>query len=535
MSDGIKMNGRTRSKRFWIILVSVIIGVPVFVILVLLMVILIKAAVISTPQCNIGILNNANTAGVADDNILARAERLAGALRIETVSYDANNQNKSEFVVLRNYLETSFPLIHASDFVERHIVNDYSLLYKVSGSEPGKLPYLLTSHMDVVPAPPANWKYPPFGGNIVDGEIWGRGAIDDKGGVMAIMEALEYWLSQGARPKRTFYIGFGHDEEIGGHRGAFHIAIKLKSLGVNKLDFVMDEGLFITDKILPGVSKRAALIGVSEKGYLDLKLEVTGKLQHASYPPNESPIGILGRAVGKIEQRKQPVYFGTGPEADTFHYVASSTDYGIRIFYANMWIFGSLMASFMVKDPLQSTVVRTSTGLTMFNSGIKDNIIPEVATALVNHRVHPGQTIEQVIQEDRISISDGKVKISVESRIDPHPVSPFGPDALVFQTISTSVYQTYDNIVVAPCVFIAATDTVHYLEFSNKVYRFFPTKVTPDDVSRYHGDNERIAIEDYKLMVDFYFRFMQNSDLVFDLAPDDEQPVLTRSQNEDEL
>ncbi|XP_059487355.1 N-fatty-acyl-amino acid synthase/hydrolase PM20D1-like [Neocloeon triangulifer] len=525
MQDGIKMGGSTRSRRFWIILVSAVIGVPVFVILVLLMVVLIQAAVITAPQGNIAILNNANTEGITDGKIQERAQRLAGILKIETVSYDENNQNKSEFLVLHDYLSDSFPNIHSSRFVEKYVVNKYSLLYKVTGSTRGKLPYLLTAHMDVVPATAANWEHPPFGGVIVDDVIWGRGAIDDKGSVMGIMEALEYWLSQGVQPKRTFFIAFGHDEETGGNKGAYHLAIKLRALGVEKLDFVLDEGLMTTDKILPGVTKPAALIGVSEKGFLNVQLEVTGTLQHSSFPPAETPIGILGRAVGKLEENKHPIVFGTGPESDTFHYVSPDTDYGIRIFYANMWLFGPLMASIMQNDPLQSTVVKTSTGLTMFNSGVKDNVIPDKATALVNHRVHPGQTIDQVIEHDRWAIGDDKVKITQTARMDPHPVSPFGPEALAYQLISTSIYQTYENVVVAPCIMIANTDTNHYLSFTNKVYRYVPVSVTPDDVSRYHGDNERIPIDDYAHMLDFYFRFMQNSDLVFDLAPNETQEL----------
>ncbi|XP_059486367.1 N-fatty-acyl-amino acid synthase/hydrolase PM20D1-like [Neocloeon triangulifer] len=521
-----ELGGRPRSRRFWIILLSTIIGVPVFVILILLIVVLIQAAVITAPQGNIGILNDAKTEGITDDKLLERAERFAGALRIETVSYSANNQNLSEFPVFHQYLLDGFPNIHNRDFIERYVVNEYSLLYKVTGSTPGKLPYLLAAHMDVVPAPPANWKHPPFGGVIEDGEIWGRGAVDDKGGVMGIMEALEYWLSQGVQPKRTFFIAFGHDEEIGGNNGAHNIAIQLRELGVEKLDFVFDEGLIsMTDNILPGVTKPAALIAVSEKGFLYLKLEVTGTLQHSSFPPAETPIGILGRAVGKLEEHQQPSVLGTGPESDAFHYVAPDTDYGTRILYANMWLFGPLMAAMMQNDRLLGPLMKTTTGLTIFNSGVKDNVIPDIATAVINHRVHPGQTSEQVIEHDRWAIGDNKVKITVTGQMDPHPVSPFGPDALAYQLISTSIYQTFDEVVVAPCIMIANTDTTHYLPFTEKVYRFIPTLVTPDDVSRYHGDNERVTIKDYERMVNFYFRFMQNADLVFDLAPDDTQPA----------
>jgi len=467
---------------------------------------------------------------IDETKIFERAEKLAGALRIPTVSYEPDVQEKQAILKLHQYLEKNFPLVHSSSFIKKEVINEYSLLYSVEGVNPGKLPYLLASHLDVVPADPKTWEVPPFSGNIINKtHIYGRGAIDDKSGVLGILEALEYILEKGEQPLRSFFIAFGHDEEISGRRGAQELAKVLVSRGVKRLDFVLDEGFPVIEYAALCADKKIAMIGVTEKGSLTLELSVAGSPGHSSLPPSESPIGILASAVAKLEDQQQPLMFGQGPEYATFQYLAPFVSFWYRLMYSNLWLFSGLIAHEMDQNRAMRPFIRTTTAVTKFNSGIKDNVIPPLATATVNHRIHPAQTVNQVVQYDREVISDPRVRIRVKVAREAHPVSTFGPSSLQFQLMVHTIKQIFHDVVVVPGVFIANTDTRWYLNFTSSLYRFIPVVITPDDLTRYHGNNERISINHYHQAVNFYYRVMRNADLMIQQVP----PTTPHSQQKE--
>ena len=215
-------------------------------------------------------------------------------MQFQTVSYeDKAKFNEKEFIAFHKFLEQSYPKVHAT--LKKEIVGDYSLLYTWKGQDDKELPILLAAHMDVVPAeyePESKWSYPPFQGHIADGFIWGRGTLDDKESVLGILEAMEKLLQDGYVPSRTIYIAFGHDEETGGKDGAAKIAALLNSRGV-KLDYVLDEGLTITEGMVPNISKPVALVGIAEKGCLSIELSVESEGGHSMMPPKQTAIGIL--------------------------------------------------------------------------------------------------------------------------------------------------------------------------------------------------------------------------------------------------
>jgi carboxypeptidase PM20D1 len=379
---------------------------------------------------------------------------------------------------------------------------------------------LLASHLDVVPVDPSAWEVPPFGGKIVNRTyIYGRGAIDDKSGVLGIMEAVEYVIQKGHRPQRTFFMAFGHDEEISGKRGAQELAKALKSRGVDRLDFVLDEGFPLTKNLIPGTDKPIAMVGISEKGTATLELSVSGTPGHSSFPPPESAIGILAAAIARLEENPQPSLLGQGPDSATFKYLAPHVSFFYRLLYNNMWLFSGLMARQMERVPVTNAFVRTTTAITLFHGGIKDNVVPPSAKAVINHRVHPSQRVAEVIAYDREIISDPRVNIRVKASKEAHPISPFGPDCIPFQMVAVSIKQVFTDAVVVPAVFIANTDTRWYLSFTKNLYRFLPTVVMQEDVSRYHGNNERISIQHYHQAVNFYYRIIKNADMLTDQVP----------------
>jgi carboxypeptidase PM20D1 len=233
--------------------------------------------------------------------------RLAQALRFATISHEDPAQvDRAPFRELHRFLEESFPQVHHS--LKREVIEEYSLLYTWQGTDASLAPALFAGHIDVVPVESGTeteWQYPPFEGCVEEGYIWGRGALDDKVAVLGLLEAAEALLARGFQPHRTIYLAFGHDEEVGGTYGAKRIAALLQQRGV-RLEFALDEGLAVTEGIIPKVSKPVAMVGIAEKGYLCLELSAESRGGHSSMPPSETAIGILSAAITRLERHPMP-------------------------------------------------------------------------------------------------------------------------------------------------------------------------------------------------------------------------------------
>ncbi|MDP6172684.1 MAG: M20/M25/M40 family metallo-hydrolase [Rhodospirillales bacterium] len=254
--------------------------------------------------------------------LAAAAWHLGGAVCYQTISSDASSPAADDaFAGLHQFLADSFPRVRAG--LRRERVNQFSLLYTWTGRDPSLQPILLTAHLDVVPVEDGtegDWTHPPFAGRVADGFIWGRGTLDVKQSVLAMLETAEFLLGEGFRPDRTIYFAFGHDEEIGGKRGAGEITRRLRGLG-QSMAFSLDEGLAITQGIIPGLAKPAALIGIGEKGYASFELTSRGPGGHSSRPLRPTVIGRLGRALDRLETNPMPARL-QGPGADLFRYLA---------------------------------------------------------------------------------------------------------------------------------------------------------------------------------------------------------------------
>ncbi|BFZ10867.1 hypothetical protein BsWGS_13906 [Bradybaena similaris] len=452
-----------------------------------------------------------------DDDFIALSEprlaRFQKALQFETVSRDLDDYNRNELHNFGDFIINNFPTLHNSPLVEWERVNNYSFLYHIKGSRPDLKPYLLMSHLDVVPATNLDsWEAPPFSGKIVTGFIYGRGAIDVKQCVMGILEAVEYLLSNNITPARSFYIGFGHDEEVTGTHGAKMIAARLREKGVSELEYISDEGLPVSEGLISGVSKPVASIGVGEKGQAILKLSVKGAPGHSSMPPKESTIGILAKAVHRLESNPHPSMLGTGVETEFLESLAPEMGFAQRILIANIWLFKPFLSWFLSLTPHTDAMIRTVTSVTMFNAGVKKNVIPPLAEAIVNHRIHPSQTVREVIEYDKQVIGDSRVNIEIDDSMEPHPVAGYGDTDFGYQVFKTTIRQIWSSAVVAPGVMIGNTDTRHYLHLTNNIYRFSPTHMFPGDSQRFHGINERISVKNYEQVINFFFHLIRNSD-----------------------
>ncbi len=320
----------------------------------------------------------------------AAAQRLAAAVRFRTISSsDDPELNADAFAALKAHIEASFPAFHAA--ATQEVVAGHSLLYLWKGSDAAARPIALLAHQDVVPVAPGtepDWAVPPFAGVVKDGFVWGRGAWDDKGNLYAMLEAAEALIKAGFKPKRTIYFAFGHDEEVGGTRGAKAISAVLAARNV-RLDFVIDEGLLISEGGIRGLDRPAALVGVAEKGYASLVLTAKANPGHSSMPPRDTAIGMMSAALAKLEANRLPMRID-GTVGEMFDTLAPEMTGINRAVLSNLWLTKPLLFGEFAKSGPAEAMVRTTTALTIFNAGDKDNVLPGNASATVNFRLLPG-------------------------------------------------------------------------------------------------------------------------------------------------
>lgn len=483
------------------------------ILLVLLSVMVVRALLITAPKMPCSWPDDEQELPIREED-RSLSQRLAAALQFPTVSTDVGTYNRTALASLIDYIEKAFPQIHSSELVTREVVANHSLLFEIRGSDPDLTPYMLCGHMDVVPADPSRWQQPPFAGKVVDGEIWGRGAIDAKNIVMGILEALEYRLEQGDRPRRSLFVALGHDEEVGGFDGAAAIRQALRARNVRQLEFILDEGMMVLEGLLPGLKRPVALVAVTEKGNIMARVSARGTSGHSSAPPVYNAIVTLAQVLTGFHGQCHPAQLGGSVAAEMLTALAPEVPFHLRLALSNMWIMEPAISWFMSRSAQMDPIIRTTTAVTRVKGGIKDNVVPAEAHAFINHRVHPSQTVAEVLARDR-ELLGGRPNVTLEviSSMEAHPVSPHGHQDLGFRAIACSVRKIFPDALPVPALSIGNTDTRHYLDLTRNVYRFSPTLLTPQEaMRRFHGDNERIAVQNYELLVNFYRLVMRYAD-----------------------
>ena len=439
-------------------------------------------------------------------------QNFSNAIKIKTVSPEKiQDFDSTQFYQFSDFITNTYPLVDS--LLSKKTFHKFSNLYTWKGSDESLKPIVLMAHLDVVPVIKENlpdWKVDPFGGEIKDNVIWGRGTIDNKNGVIGIMEAIELLLKERYSPNRTIYIAIGHDEEIGGRLGAVAIANHLKNEGVIA-EYILDEGGTIAQGIIPGLEKDAALIGIAEKGFVSLTLSVKVEGGHSSMPSKETAIDVLATAITKLKNNPFPAEI-SGALESFMENLGPEMSFINKLAFSNTTIFKSLIISTYEKSPSGNAFVRTTTSPTIFNSGVKENVIPQFASATVNFRILPGNTVEsvmarvtEVVDDKRISIKKGDFS-SEPSKTS--PINSFG-----FYTIKRTISEIYPEVIISPYLVVGATDSRHFREVSDNIYRFTTIKISKDNIKSFHGLNERISIEDYKNSIRFYIRLLKNSSL----------------------
>ena len=418
---------------------------------------------------------------------------LAEAIRYQTISNeDADAIDASAFEAFRSFLRTTYPRVFGT--LEVATISGHSLLIRWSGQDPALAPVLFDAHYDVVPIEPGtegDWTHPPFSGLIEDGYVWGRGAIDDKMSVIATFEALEALIAEGFAPARTLYFAFGHDEEAGGFRGAAAMARHLEENGV-RLAYMVGEGggVVLAYPLMP--DRTVAMIALAEKEYVTFRLFAEGQGGHSSSPPEDSALVRVARAVTRIHE--QPLEAKLVPPVDMmFREVGAHTGGLTGFMLRNQWLAGPMLVSQLADDPVGRSLVRTTTAVTLFDAGIKENVVPQRAEATVNLRLLPGDTVESVKAEVAALIDDEQVVIEARSWGESPPVAD--PDGPGYARIRAAIEEAVPGAVVIPGLLTATTDTRHYRALTDDLYRFHPMHLDLSEPIGVHDTNERVSIE----------------------------------------
>ena len=435
-------------------------------------------------------------------------ENLSRSIQFETISHpDYEKFDYDEFQRFLSWLEEEYFQIFKN--LEKKYLGE-TLLLKWKGEDPSLDPILLTGHYDVVPVrDDANsiWKENPFAGKIDDDYVWGRGALDDKSGVIAILEAVDYLLTQDFVPNRTIYLSFGHDEEIGGRRGAGKVAEFLINEGV-KLEWTLDEGSFLLKDIIPGVDKPVAVINVAEKG--SLTIEVIGKAEggHSSMPSSNSSVGYLAEALLKLEGNPIPGKL-EGISLGLFNEVSKQMPFQYKILFANLWLFEPVINSFLSNSPTMNAVIRTTTAPTMLSASNRINVLASEAKGIVNFRLHPRDNPETIINFVNDLIGNENIEVKkLSAGTLASSVSDWNADG--YKVISNAVREVYGDIIVAPGLMVGGSDSKHYGKAAKNSYRFNPFPLSASELSGLHGIDERIKKEDFLNGIRSYIRIIQS-------------------------
>ena len=432
---------------------------------------------------------------------------LSEAVQIATVSYsDTAAIDTAAFNAFDTFLHRAYPLVQR--YLERTRIHQFNYIYEWKGKNASLAPMVLMGHYDVVPVETAvmdKWTVPPFSGKITDSCVWGRGSVDDKNGVISVLEAAEALLRKGFVPERTIYLCFGHDEEVSGQSAAAEV--QWFADHHIKPDMVLDEGGEITATKIPEIKRPVAVIAVAEKGYASYELSVQKEGGHSSMPAKETAIDILAAALYRLREKTPPARV-TEPVKEFLRRVSANSDNFVhRMAGSNAWLFGGLSERIISAKPEGAAMIHTTIVPTILQSGVKDNVIPSQATAIVNSRILPGETAVTVEKYIRDVIGDDRVQVKQVGRFgsDPSPSTSISSPA--FKRVETAVEENIPHVIPTPYLNIGATDSRYFRRISDGVVNFLPTT----DSKGYHGINERLPITDFQRSIRFMTTIIEES------------------------
>ena len=419
-----------------------------------------------------------------------------------------DSEAEAPLLRFQGFLADNFDAFHKT--AQRYVLSPYSVIYRLPGSGGGSRAVLFIAHYDVVPAEKEKWSVDPFGAEMKDGFIYGRGSLDMKSTLVSIMEAADNLCAQGWKPKSDIWFAFGGDEERTGINGAIEMAKWFSGKG-QKFEWILDEGTSISEDQIKGINTPLALVSVEEKGFLSLDLTAAQEPGHASKPPKVQAAAILARALCRLA--KKPFPFRLNPTVEIFFTLASPMMprfQGLVMRHARA--FGPLFFKMAAVNPASEAMLRTTVAMTQLEGSAADNVMPSQVRAVVNLRLLWPMTVEAAVAYVRKAIGDERVRVSVHG-LGTGPVAAGGefrrgakkrkfPRG--WTEIQGAMEEAWPGIPLLPFIMVATTDSRHYQQMTDNIFRFSPYKLDPKELGGIHGHDERISAENLNRGLAFY-------------------------------
>lgn len=430
-------------------------------------------------------------------------ESLRELVRCKTVSYrDSSLEDNTEFEKLISLLPKLYPNVFKTCSFD--ILEDRALLFKWKGKNNGE-PAVLMAHYDVVPVNEELWEKPPFEAIIEDGVIWGRGTLDTKVTFNGVLFSAETLIADGFVPENDIYFAFSGGEEING-KGASNIVDYLEQNGIVPA-MVVDEGGGVVENVFPGVSEPCALIGIAEKGMLNVEYTCKSGGGHASAPKPHTPVGILSKACCDMENNPFKAHL-TKPVAEMFDTLGRHSNFLYRMIFANLWAFKGILDMICKKSGGElNALMRTTVAFTQMSGSQAANVIPPKATMLSNLRLNPMDTMDTALEYIKKTVNNPDIEITAVDGMNPSRISR--TDCEGWEKVASAVASTWKGSIVSPYLMVQCSDSRHYGRISDKVYRFSAMDLTSEERATIHGNNERIRVNALHRTVEFYIRLIK--------------------------
>lgn len=470
----------------------------VLILFVVFLAVIIFRAISFKPKNNVNLLSE--EVEFDGDKAISTLKRL---IQFKTISYkDKTLEDDNEFNSFINELPKLYPNVFKTcEFLK---LEDRALLLKWKGKTSNN-PAVLMAHYDVVPVNEETWSVNPFEGVIKDGALWGRGSLDTKVTFNGALFSAEHLISNGFTPQNDVYFAFSGGEEVAGN-GALNIVNYFKDNGIEPA-FVLDEGGAVVEGVFPGVSKPCGLIGIAEKGMINVEYKCKSNGGHASAPKPHTPVGILSKACTKIEGKPFKTHL-TKPVKEMFDTLGRHSSFMYRLIFANLWCFKWVINLLCSKKGGElNALMRTTVAFTQMNGSKASNVIPPEATMVSNIRLNPLDTVDSALEYLKKTVNDENVLITKINGMNPSRVSVTNSKG--YEIIASSVASTWKGSIVSPYLMVQCSDSRHYGLISDKVYRFSAMDLTTEERETIHGNDERIRLETIKKAVEFYIRLIK--------------------------
>lgn len=419
-------------------------------------------------------------------------DRAVGALRtlVSHPTIAGEGHDPAPFAAFAKDLTDLFPALFATCKTTR-IDDAFLIRWPGVSDDP---PLVLMAHIDVVPpGAQQDWTHPPFALTDVDGMLYGRGTLDCKGSLVAICTAVDELIRQGVQPRRDVWLSFGSDEEVSGDTAPRAVAV-LQERGVEPW-FVLDEGGAVVTEAIPGLREPVALVGVTEKGLVDLDLIATGAGGHASMPPKGGATARLARAITRLEDHPAPSSLPQ-PAREMLARIAPRLTQPARFALTQALKTEPVLARILARiGPETAAMTRTTVAVTRLRAAPARNVLATSATASVNMRVLVGESVEQAIARVRQTINDDDIEIRAVHCDEPSAIAPIDDEA--FALIEATTARVLPDAFTAPYIVMAATDARHFQRAWPRCYRFTPFRMTSAQRDSIHSVDERLARDSF--------------------------------------